>query len=190
MPASLSQKEVSQRQERRSARLQEFSSPHPPTLFLSTKQFSSRWLRIAVLRATFTGSRTAHERDRRGFLSSSEYLSTFLRLSRQMTSQNGPNTRISVPREGFATTKPPHNTASDARYVIPGNRIPSHRRHGILVPDQAMTSPREEPPEATPTSRPRPFTHRIETRHTQQQQREQEPQGGGSLLTKIWKTEN
>ena len=133
------------------------------------------------LRATFAGSRTAHERDRRGFLSSSEYLSTFLRLSRQMTSQNGPNTRISVPREGFATTKPPHNTASDARYVIPGNRIPSHRRHGILVPDQAMTSPREEPPEATPTSRLRPFTHRIETRHTQQQQRKQEPQGEESL---------
>ena len=33
--------------------------------------------------------------DRRGFLSNSEHLSQILRFSRQMTSQNGPNTRIS-----------------------------------------------------------------------------------------------
>ena len=129
------------------------------------------------------------ERDRRGFLSNQEYLSTILRLSRQMTAQNGPNIGISVPRDGFATTKPPPNQAPDARHATFGIRAPCHRCHEIPVPDKATTPPREKPPEATPTSRLRPFTHRIETEHTQQRitvKRARSKRGGVSI-SRIWK---
>ena len=138
---SPSQKQSSLRPERRtSSALRDFSFATPAhQVSLNTT--------ILIPAATNRGAPDHNYRfangsqsDRRGFLSNSKHLSQILRSSRQMTLQNGPNTRISEPRDGF-TTRNRHEYCPDARPVTNGTEFCGNRRRRVPVPDPRIMTP-------------------------------------------------
>ena len=101
--------------------------------------------------------------DRRGFLSNSEQLSHILRFFRDRWRHKTARTPEFRSHEAVLSQETATNRRQTQGTSSTEPSFASIDATELWYPNHTWRHPREKPPEARPTSRPRPITHRIET---------------------------